>query len=731
MFRFRLNNLIGLITLFISSITILSSCSMKTNADFIFFNGLVYTVNDNFDVADAFAIKEGKFIAVGSNEQILEGYRSNNVIDLNGAPVYPGLNDAHGHLLHLGNSLMSVDLRGAKSYNEILERLDKYYKEYSPSYIVGDGWDQNLWDNPAIPDNEELSKMFPDIPVVLNRIDLHATIANKKAIELSGLRESDKSIPKGEAEIKRGRFTGLFMEETAGIVESSIPTPNTEELVELVKKAQSECFKYGLTSISDAGDDHILLNILDSLQAIGELKLRVNAMMRPTVECFEKYPEPYENGRLRIATIKLFQDGALGSRGALLLEPYSDDRGNYGISVITRSEFEETLKWAYDHGFAVSTHCIGDAANREALDGYGLFLKGKNDRRWRIEHAQIIHPDDMDKFGKFSIVPSIQPTHCTSDMFWADDRIGDRIMGAYAYKELLDQNGWLPSGTDFPIESVNPIYTFFAAVYRKNLDLLPEGGFQMENALSKEEALRSITIWAAKVSFEEDVKGSIEVGKYADFTVLDRDIMTVPEREVLGAKVLMTYVEAEEVYSINKTVMETSDRYSDKEAISNIFERKSVRRYLDKEVEQYKIDLILKAAMAAPSGKDMRPWEFVIVKDRAKMNDMANRLPYAKMLKEAPMAVVIAGDLKRSDYWYLDCSAAAQNLLLAAEALDLGAVWTAAYPYEDRMKIVAENLNFPDNIKALAVIPVGYPKGENKPKDKFNPDKIHTDSWER
>jgi predicted amidohydrolase YtcJ len=280
----------------------------------------------------------------------------------------------------------------------------------------------------------------------------------------------------------------------------------------------------------------------------GSLKLRTDVWLTPNSDNLERFTTEYKNNRLRIGAIKLYVDGALGSRGALMIKPYSDMPGNKGISVITREDFMEMCKWAYDHKFQVATHCIGDAANREALTVYSQFLPEGNDLRWRIEHSQIIAKDDLDLFGKYKIVPSIQPTHATSDMLWADERLGERISDAYIYKQLLSQMGWLPSGTDFPVEQVNPVYTFFAAVFRKNLDFIPEEGFQMENALSREEALRSMTIWAAKASFEENIKGSLEPGKFADFIVLDRDIMTEEEKSVPGTKVKMTYLAGEKVY---------------------------------------------------------------------------------------------------------------------------------------------------------------------------------------
>ena len=247
--------------------------------------------------------------------------------------------------------------------------------------------------------------------------------------------------------------------------------------------------------------------------------------------------------------MKLYADGALGSRGALLLKPYSDDPGNPGLQMEPASYYDSLCRLAYENGFQVNTHAIGDSANRLVLDVYGAILKGKNDLRWRIEHAQIVNADDMHKFGKFSVIPSIQSTHCTSDMDWADERVGpDRIKEAYPYKQLLEENGWLVNGTDFPIEVINPLYTFYAAVTRKHLDGTPDAGFQMENALTRKEALYSITLWPARGSFDEDRKGSIEAGKDADFVMLDHDVMTIEEQDITGISVKGTWINGKKVF---------------------------------------------------------------------------------------------------------------------------------------------------------------------------------------
>jgi hypothetical protein len=354
--------------------------------------------------------------------------------------------------------------------------------------------------------------------------------------------------------LKNGQPTGVLIDNAAELVSKLIPAPSDELKTRALLEAQNNCLAVGLTSVTDCGLPKETIMLMDSLQKKGQLKMRINAMMEPSEENFAHFLKsgPYKTDRLQVNTIKLYADGALGSRGAYLIEDYSDDPGHHGLLMNEAEYFETICQKAYKAGFHVATHCIGDGANRFILNIYGKILTGKNDRRWRIEHAQIVHPNDVALFGKYSIIPSIQATHATSDMLWADERLGvERIKTAYAYQELLAQNGWLPNGTDFPIEDINPMKTFFASVARKNMEGQPIEGFQMENALTREQALRSITIWAAKSSFEENNKGSIEAGKSADFVVMDTDMMNCCDDAMLRARVLKTVLGGEVVYQAN------------------------------------------------------------------------------------------------------------------------------------------------------------------------------------
>jgi len=538
-------------TFLLISLIIFTGCNMSEKADFILINGLVYTVDSSFTTKQAFAVGNGLFLATGTNEKILKSFESELVIDAGGKPVFPGLIDGHCHFYGYALGLhQSVNLKGTRSFDEILQLLRKYHENHPNGWILGRGWDQNDWELKEFPDKSMLDQLFPENPVVLTRVDGHAVLANSEALRLAGITAQTK-MEGGDVILHDGKPTGILLDNAADLMKGAIPEDDKLQKENALISAQDDCFKVGLTSVVDAGLDFETIMMIDSLQQSGKLKMRINAMLSPTDKNIREFVEKgaFQKERLTVNSIKLYADGALGSRGALLLEPYSDDPGNYGIRMSEPDYFRDILIKAYDKNFQVNTHCIGDSANRMMLHLYGEVLKGHNDKRWRIEHAQVVHPDDFQLFAKFNIIPSIQSTYCTSDMYWAESRLGtDRVKGAYAYNKLLQQNGWLVNGTDFPIEEINPLLTLYAAVARMDETGYPEGGYQTENALSREEALRSITIWAAKGSFEEDIKGSIEAGKFADFVILEKDIMTINQAEIPGIKVLKTYLNGELVF---------------------------------------------------------------------------------------------------------------------------------------------------------------------------------------
>jgi predicted amidohydrolase YtcJ len=525
--------------------------AQKFQADLIVHNALVYTVDESFSTQQAFAIKEGKFIAVGKDSDILKEYVATETIDAKGQAIYPGLIDAHCHFYSYGLSRVAqADLVGTGSFKEVVEKLQDFAKENPSDFILGRGWDQNDWEIKEFPDNNLLDNAFPDVPVFVRRIDGHAGIANSKALEMAGITINSK-VNGGEVKMKKGELTGVLVDNAMELMSGIIPLPNESVRRNALEVAQSDCFAVGLTSVVDAGLGNNIVKLIDEMQKAGEIKMRVNAMLSPTQRNLNQYVKngPWQTDRLTVRSIKLYADGALGSRGAKLIRPYSDAPETNGLLIETLDYYREICKLAYENGYQINTHAIGDSANRMMLNIYGEFLKGENDLRWRIEHAQVVNEEDFHLFGKYSIIPSVQSTHCTSDMYWAEDRLGpERIKGAYAYKTLLKENGWLPLGTDFPIESINPLFTFYAAVARKDLKGFPENGFQTKDALSREEALRGITIWAAKGSFEENIKGSIEPGKVADFVILGKDIMKIEIDEVPDVKVISTWSGGEKVY---------------------------------------------------------------------------------------------------------------------------------------------------------------------------------------
>ena len=536
-------------------LTMISCNPKKIKTDLIIYNATIYTVDHDFSTASSIVIDNGKIIAVGEDNDLLIKYTAEAMIDAEGHYIYPGFFDAHCHFLSYGFSrLQRADLVGTKSYEEVLDRVRAHAEKNDAEWIEGRGWDQNDWEEKSFPDREALDKLYPDRPVLLTRIDGHAALVNGEALRRAGI-HAETEVVGGEVRLENGKPSGILIDNAIELVSEIIPENDVKSKSAALKKAQEDCFAVGLTTVMDAGLEVKDILLIDSLHSNGLLKMKINAMLSAMDSTYIDILKKggIKTDHLHVNSIKLYADGALGSRGACMIAPYSDDPGNYGLIMYHEDFYREVLENALNYDFQVNTHAIGDSGNRYILDLYAEYLKGPNDRRWRVEHAQIVHPDDFNKFGEFNIIPSIQSTHCTSDMYWADERVGpERIKGAYAWQHLLAQNGWLANGTDFPIENISPLYTFYAAVSRKDLEGYPEGGFQVDEALSREEALRSMTIWAAKGAFEENEKGSLEEGKAADMVVLDKDLMKIPEHEIPGIKVLSTYVNGQLVYALKE-----------------------------------------------------------------------------------------------------------------------------------------------------------------------------------
>ncbi|NVK27906.1 MAG: amidohydrolase [Flavobacteriia bacterium] len=536
---------------------VVSSCSKqrKTHVDQLFTNATLITPDStvsNYSIA----VSEGRI--VGLSHEVESRWESTDTVDLNGAYLYAGFIDAHAHFVGYAKGLQSVDLRGTKSWEEVVQRTIEF-AEANPhiTYITGRGWDQNDWSiDKRMPMNTKLNIAFPNTPVVLTRIDGHAVMANQAALDLDSV-DFSTTVEGGEVRKNFGHLTGLLIDNATSLLK--IPETSNAQLAEGLMMAQENCFAVGLTTIDDAGLSKPMIEFIDSLQQANLLKMRIYAMVSDDPRWMNYYLKNgfYQTDRLNVRSFKFYGDGALGSRGACLRQPYHDEPHYYGLMLSSEEHFRESAKKLADAGFQMNTHAIGDSANHLLLqiywDTFNEYNEGreeeKKDFRWRIEHAQVVSERDFEKFDQPYIIPSIQPTHATSDMYWAERRLGpERVKNAYAYRELLNPAGWVALGTDFPVEEIDPLNTFYAAVVRKDHEGYPEGGFQMENALSRKDALRGMTIWAAISNFEEEDKGSIELGKWADFTILDTDLLTCPEEDILRARVLYTVINGEVVY---------------------------------------------------------------------------------------------------------------------------------------------------------------------------------------
>ncbi|MEM7186718.1 MAG: amidohydrolase [Bacteroidota bacterium] len=535
---------------FLFVLILLTSCAKEfESVDLLVQNGNIYTVNDGFEKAEAFVVRDGRIVEVGTTAALQQKYMPKQIFEAGGQTIVPGLIDAHAHLYNLGASLQQVELVGTTSYVEVLERVQAFQDEKNSDFITGRGWDQNDWEVKEFPTKKELDSMFPNTPVALTRIDGHAMIVNSKALEMAGITSATK-MEGGEVILLDGKPSGILVDTPMRLVRQAMPEVTRKFMENALLDATQKCLELGLTTINEAGATRDVIEMMDSLQQVGEMKLRVYAMIINHEPDLAYYFDKgiVKTDFLNVRSVKIWGDGALGSRGAAMREEYSDQPGHVGAMIVTEAEMAALAKRIVDAGYQMNTHAIGDSANISTLRVYTEALKDVPDPRWKVEHAQIVTPADFEMFSE-KILPSVQPTHATSDMYWAEDRVGPhRIKGAYSFKTLLDKSGIVALGTDFPVERVNPMLTFYAAVARKDLDNYPEGGFRKEEGLSREETLRGMTIWAAYSNFEENEKGSIEAGKLADFVVLNTDIMTCEEQDIPKTRVLGTYVAGEKVY---------------------------------------------------------------------------------------------------------------------------------------------------------------------------------------
>ncbi len=525
---------------------LLFGCAQSPDFDLVIEHASIYNVEEGKFERKNIAIKNEKIAAISN--KVLTAKRH---IDATGKFVYPGFIDAHAHFVGYSQSLLSANLLGTSSFKEVVQRVVQF-AENNPDieFITGRGWDQNDWPENSFPTNDTLNILFPNTPILLTRIDGHAALANDAALKT--LRVLPDSVEGGKIVLADGKPTGLLIDNAVDLI--VVPDLSESKLIEALKKAQANCFSVGLTHVVDAGLDRRTILLLDSLQNQGTLKMPIYAMIKDNPESYGPFLDsgPLKTERLSVRSIKVYGDGALGSRGALLLKPYADDPQNFGLMLKKSNDLEELANRAFQKGFQINVHAIGDSANRLVLQALSTVLPKNNDARWRIEHAQVVNPADSIYFQQFGILPSVQPTHATSDMYWAEERLGpERINHAYAFNSLLEWSGQIPLGTDFPVEDIDPRKTLYAAVTRQDAAGFPEGGFTPNERLSRADALRGMTIWAAFAQFQEDETGSIAEGKWADLIITDTDFITCEPLEILDAEISTTLVHGEIVHDVN------------------------------------------------------------------------------------------------------------------------------------------------------------------------------------
>jgi predicted amidohydrolase YtcJ len=533
--------------------------SAQKPADLIVTNARIYTVDDTRPVVAAMAVRDGRIAFTGSVREAMALKGANTkMLDLGGRTVIPGMVDAHAHLLGLGQSLQTVNLVGAKSYDEVIARVVARAKNVpAGKWIIGRGWDQNQWGDTRFPTHDALTRALPNNPVYLERIDGHAQLANAAAMKAASVTAATQDPSGGKIlRTASGEPTGVFIDNATSLVDRAIPASSREETRAAIRAAIAESQHWGLVGLHDAGESRATIDLMEEMAKAGEIPFRLYVMVSDDSAAITHYiargPQSglYDN-HLWIRSFKLYADGALGSRGAALLEPYSDDPNNKGLLLSAPQHIQDVAVRALKAGFQVNTHAIGDRGNRVVLDAYdaALKLQPAADHRFRVEHAQILNHDDIPRFAQLGVIPSMQAVHQTSDMYWVGSRLGQgRLLGAYAWRSLLESGVVVPNGSDFPVEAVNPLLSFHSAVARQDAENWPSGGWMPEQRMTREEALKSMTIWPAFAAFQESIMGSLTAGKLADFVVLDRDIMTVADRDILGTSVVATYIGGKPVY---------------------------------------------------------------------------------------------------------------------------------------------------------------------------------------
>lgn len=549
---------LGVVCLLIAAgiaLSILFSHAAQRKVTMLLVNGTVYTVDDRRPVATAVAVEGDRIVAVGRTEDLTARFTAGAVIDLRGRAVFPGFTDSHAHLEGLGAALLNLNVGTARSEKEAAALVASAAEDtVQGGWIRGRGWDQNRWPEAKFPTRKSLDRVCPEIPVFLKRVDGHAVWVNSRVLVIAGITNRTPDPPGGRiVKDESGEPTGVFVDNAVTLLESYLPPPSEAERVEAIRRAVRECLAVGLTEVHDMGVDSSGIEIYKKMIASGEFPFRVYVALEGSIPgLWDSYRKsgPVTSGfegKLRVRALKMYADGALGSRGAALFESYSDDPGNRGLTLTSRKELLLKATEALQSGFQLCTHAIGDRANSIVLDVYDEAFKSlqgkKLDPRFRVEHAQVLSPADIPRFHALGVFPMMQPTHCTSDMPWAEARLGPvRVKGAYAWRSLLEHGSIIPGGSDFPVESPNPLLGFYAAITRQDRDGHPAGGWYSGQKMTRDEALKAFTIWGARAGFREMEKGSMEIGKMADLVVLEEDIMKIAPERIPGVKVAMTIV---------------------------------------------------------------------------------------------------------------------------------------------------------------------------------------------
>lgn len=535
---------------------ILIACFALTNAYAqitIYKAASIFTADTEISNANALVVKDGIILYVGNADTAVKQFPEANLSNsYDKQHIYPGFRDAHCHFLAWCKGLTEADLTGTRSEAEVLKRLQKFAKTTSRSWIIGRGWDQNDWKNKQYPGIENIDKLFPDKPVCLKRVDGHAVWINSAAVRALNL-DLNKKVEGGEIVFRNGKFTGILVDNAADLVTAGIPEIPESELHSAVEKGAQICVQAGITGFDEAGLEVSDIKFLEKIQRDGFLPFRINAMLAASEKNLAWIAENgiYKNGNMRVGSVKFYLDGALGSRGALLKKDYCDRLGHKGLQLTNIQQFEQHCRYLYSQNYQVCVHAIGDSANKLALQTFKKIVDTLLDVRWRIEHAQIVDPADFRLFRQSGTIPSVQPTHATSDAPWAQSRLcNSRMAGAYQYAELLKQTGLIALGTDFPVETINPLHTFYSAVFRKDITGNVKNPFLPEGGLTREQTLLGMTIWASYAAKLDKESGSISPGKHADFVILNENLMTAPEKKVRKAKVIATFISGKQVYKM-------------------------------------------------------------------------------------------------------------------------------------------------------------------------------------